>query len=155
MSRRQHKEEGDGESTLSSRLWGLHLVEVGEPTAFDSAFATMTRVQDEALLVLGDPFFVPYRQRIADLAAQHHLPSICWNRRYTEAGCLMSYGPSGRGSAQQVATYVDKILHGARPADLPVEQPMQFEFVINLRTAQTLGLTLPPFVLFQADEVIK
>jgi putative ABC transport system substrate-binding protein len=133
----------------------LHLVEVREPTAFDRAFAAMTRVQDEALLVLGDPFFSPYRQRIADLAAQHHLPSICRSRAFVEAGCLMSYGADELERARQVAAYVDKILHGAKPADLPVEQAMRFEFVINLKTAQTLGLTLPPVVLFQADEIIR
>jgi putative ABC transport system substrate-binding protein len=143
------------ERTAQALGMGLHLVEVREPTAFDLAFAAMTRVQDEALLVLGDPFFFPYRQRIANLAAQHHLPSICRGRAYIEAGCLMSYGPSERELARQVAAYVDKILHGAKPADLPVEQLMRFEFVINLKTAQTLGLTLPPLVLFQADEIIR
>ena len=132
---------------------GLHLVEVREPTAFDSAFATMTRMQAEALLVLGDPFL--YRQRIADLAAQHQLPSICRRRAFVEAGCLMSYAPSERDQGRQVAAYVDKILRGAWPGDLPVEQSMRFEFVINLKTAQALGLTLPPMVLFQVDEIIR
>jgi putative ABC transport system substrate-binding protein len=143
------------ERTAQALGVGLHLVEVREPTAFDRAFAAMTRVQDEALLVLGDPFFFPYRQRIADLAAQHHLPSICRRRAFVEAGCLMSYGADERESARQVAAYVDKILHGTKPANLPVEQEMGFKFVINLKTAQTLGLTLPPLVLFQADEIIR
>ena len=134
----------------------LHLFEVREPTAFDSAFAAMTTAHVHALHVLGDPSFAPHHAQIVALAAQHHLPSICsGGRSFAEAGCLMSYSPSGRGRGQQIAIYVDKILHGARPADLPVEQAMHFEFVINLKTAQALGLTLAPVVLFQADEVIR
>jgi putative ABC transport system substrate-binding protein len=133
----------------------LHLFEVPEPTAFDSAFAAMTSAQVQALFVFGDPSYVRHSRRIADLAVQQHLPSVCAERAYAEAGCLMSYGASGRGRGQQIAAYVDKILHGASPADLPVEQAMRFEFVINLKTAQALGLTLAPVVLFQADEVIR
>jgi putative tryptophan/tyrosine transport system substrate-binding protein len=133
----------------------LQLFEVRESTAFDSAFAAITRAQANALLVLGDPFFFPYRQRIADLATQQYLPSICGGRRYAEAGCLMSYGSNQRDRGPQIATYVDKILKGAKPGDLPVEQPMKFEFVINLKTAEALGLTIPPILLFQADEVIR
>jgi putative ABC transport system substrate-binding protein len=133
----------------------LHLFEVHEPTTFDSAFAAMTRAQAQAVFVFGDLYFGPYRRRIADLAAQQHLPSICAGRAWVEAGCLMSYGASGQRRGQQIAAYVDKILHGARPADLPIEQPTRFEFVINLKTAQALELTLPPVVLFQADEVIR
>jgi putative ABC transport system substrate-binding protein len=133
----------------------LHRFEVPDSTAFESAFAAMKQAQAQALLVLGDPFFLPYRQQIADLAAQQHLPSICTAREYAEAGCLMGYSTSRRGRGQQIATYVDKILRGASPADLPVEQPMKFELVINLKTAQALGITLPPLVLFQADEVIQ
>jgi ABC transporter substrate binding protein len=98
---------------------------------------------------------VPYRAQIAALAAQHRLPSICGGRRYAEAGCLMSYGPSQWGRGPQIATYVDKILKGAKPTDLPVEQPTTFEFVINLKTAQALGLTISPSVLFQATDVIR
>jgi putative tryptophan/tyrosine transport system substrate-binding protein len=133
----------------------LPLFEVHEPTAFDSAFAAMTRAQAQAVFVLGDPYFGPHRRRIADLAAQQHLPAICAGRAWVEAGCLMGYAANEQGRAQQVAAYVDKILHGAKPADLPIEQPTQFEFVINLKTAQALGLTMPPPLLFQADEVIR
>ena len=133
----------------------LHLFEVPEPPAFESAFAAMTSAQVQALFVFGDVTYDRHSRRIADLAAQRHLPSMCADRAYVEAGCLMSYGPSGRGRGQQIAAYVDKILHGASPADLPVEQAMRFEFIINFKTAQTLGLTLPPAVLFQADEVIR
>jgi putative ABC transport system substrate-binding protein len=134
----------------------LHRFEVPEPTAFESAFASMRSAQVQALFVFGDPTHSPaYRQRIGDLAAQQHLPAVCAGRAYVEAGCFMSYGPSGRGRGQQIAAYVDKILRGARPADLPVEQAMHFEFVINLKTAQALGLTVPPVLLYQADEVIR
>jgi putative ABC transport system substrate-binding protein len=131
------------------------LFDVREPTALDNAFAAITSAQMHALFVLGGGFSASSRAQIAALAAQHHLPSICWSRQDAETGCLMSYGPSNAAQGQLIASYVDRILHGARPADLPVEQPMRFEFVINLKTAQALGLTLPPMVLFQADEVIR
>jgi putative ABC transport system substrate-binding protein len=133
----------------------LHLFEVREPVAFDDAFATMTRAQLQALLVLSDPFFEPYRQRIADLALQHHLPSICDGRPFAVAGCLMTYNGIVPDHGQRIAAYVDKILRGAKPAELPVEQPMQFRLVLNLKTAQALDLTIPSIILFQADEVIK
>jgi putative tryptophan/tyrosine transport system substrate-binding protein len=133
----------------------LHRVEAREPTAFDSAFAAMTSAQAQALFVLGGASVNAYRQRIVDLAAQQQLPVSCPSRRWVEAGCLMSYGPNVRDIGPQIAAYVDKILRGASPADLPVEQPMRFEFVVNLKTAQTLGLTLPAMVLFQADEIIR
>jgi putative ABC transport system substrate-binding protein len=143
-----------GEVTRSLAI-ELHLFEVREPTAFDDAFAAMTRAQIQALFVLGDPFFDPYRQRIADLALQHHLPSNCEGRRLVEAGCLMSYDIIMPDREQRIAAYVDKILHGAKPGDLPVEQPTKFELVINLKTAKALDLTIPPILLFQADKVIQ
>jgi putative ABC transport system substrate-binding protein len=133
----------------------LHVFQVREPSAFDSAFAAMTTAHAHALLVFGDSFFAAHLAQIAALAAQHHLPSICEARSYVEAGCLMSYGFSTADLGQRSAAYVDKILRGAKPADLPVEQPMRFELVINLKTAQALGLTLPSVVLFQADKVIQ
>ena len=133
----------------------LALFEVREPTAFDSAFTAMTQAQADALMVLGDPFFTPYLARIAALAIQHRLPSIGPWRRDAEAGYLMSYGTSVPDHGQRIAAYVDKILKGATPADLPVEQPMKFELVINLKTAQALGLPIPPTILFQANEVIR
>jgi len=133
----------------------LHFFQVREPTAFDSAFAAMTTAHVQALFVLADPFFVSYYQQITDRAAQQQLPSVCGARSYVEAGCLMSYGNNPQERPQRIAVYVDKILRGAKPADLPVEQLMRFEFVINLKTAQTLGLTMPPLLLYQADEVIR
>ena len=143
------------EATARSLGMELRLFEVREPTAFDSAFAAMTHAQADALLVLGDPFFIPYGAQIAALAVQHRLPSICTRRELVEAGVLMVYRANIPDQGQRVAAYVDKILEGATPAELPVEQPTKFELVINLKTAQALGLTLSPMFLFRADEVIK
>jgi len=97
----------------------------------------------------------PNRTRLAALAIQHRRPSVCPARQYVEAGYLISYGASVPDRGQRIASYVDRILKGAKPADLPVEQPTKFELVINLQTAQALGLTLSPAFLFRADEVIK
>jgi putative ABC transport system substrate-binding protein len=99
--------------------------------------------------------FSQHRSRLAELAATSHLPAIYRIREHVEAGGLMSYGPSLPDMWRRAATYVDKILKGAKPADLPVEQPMKFELVINLKTAEALGLTMPPSVLFQATEVLR
>jgi putative tryptophan/tyrosine transport system substrate-binding protein len=133
----------------------LHLVEARGPEAFDSAFAAMTRAHVGALLVFGDRVFLEHRSRLAELAAMSRLPTMHNVRPYVEAGGLMSYGPNPLDISRRAATYVDKILKGAKPADLPVEQPTTFELVINLKTAQTLGLTIPPALLFQADEIIR
>jgi putative tryptophan/tyrosine transport system substrate-binding protein len=133
----------------------LHLLEARGPEAFDSVFAAMTSAPAGALLVLGDPMFRQYRSRLAALAATNHLPTMHNGREYVEAGGLLCYGPSHADMYRRAATYVDKILKGAKPADLPIEQPMTFELVINLKTAQALGLTIPPTLLFQATEVLK
>jgi putative tryptophan/tyrosine transport system substrate-binding protein len=133
----------------------LHRVEASSPEAFDGAFAAMTQAHAGALLVLGDPVFAQHRSRLAELAAMSRLPAIYRIREHVEAGGLMSYGPSLLDTWRRAVTYVDKILKGAKPADLPVEQPTKFELVINLKTADALGLTIPPTVLFQADEVIR
>jgi putative tryptophan/tyrosine transport system substrate-binding protein len=143
------------EVTARSLGMELRLFDVRDPTAFDSAFAAMTEAQADALLQLGDPFFFPYRAKIAALAIQHRLPSLCTVRPYVEAGYLISYGASVPDRGQRIASYVDRILKGAKPADLPVEQPTKFNLVINLKTAQAPGLTLSPTFLFRADEVIK
>ena len=99
--------------------------------------------------------FSQHQQHIAALALQHKLPAIYWSQRFAEVGGLMAYGPSMPHLWQRAAAHVDKILKGAKPTDLPVEQPMAFAFVINLKTAQALGLTIPPTLLFQATEVIR
>jgi putative tryptophan/tyrosine transport system substrate-binding protein len=135
----------------------LHRVEARGPDAFDSAFAAMTRAHAGALLVLGDPMFVQHRRRLAELAATSRLPTMhqiqC--RAFAEAGGLLCYGASLLDSWRRAAAYVDKILKGVKPAELPVEQPMTFELVINLKTADALGLKIPPTLLFQADEIIR
>jgi putative ABC transport system substrate-binding protein len=133
----------------------LHLVEVRGPEAFDRAFAAMTSAHAGALLVSGDALFLQHRRQLAELAAMSRLPTMYNGREFVEAGGFLSYGPSRTDTRRRAATYVDKILKGAKPADLPVEQPMKFEFVINLKTAQALGLTIPPSLLFQATEVIR
>jgi putative tryptophan/tyrosine transport system substrate-binding protein len=133
----------------------LHRVEARAPDAFDGAFAAMTRAHAEALVVLGDTMFRLHGSRLAELAAEHRLPAMYQVRAFVEAGGLLYYGANLLDQVRRAATYVDKILKGAKPADLPVEQPMKFEFVINLKTAQALGLTIPPSLLFQATEVIR
>ena len=102
-----------------------------------------------------DPTYIAHRARLADLATRNRLPSMFTQRADVEAGGLMSYGPSFAAMYRRAAGYVDKILKGAKPADLPVEQPTTFELVINLKTAKALGLTIPPSVLARADEVIE
>jgi len=133
----------------------LHLLEARGPDAFDSAFAAMTSAHAGALLVLGDAMFLTHRRRLAELAATSRLPAIYADRRFVEAGGLMSYETNRPGQWRRAAYYVDKILKGTKPADLPVEQPMQFELVINLKTAQALGITMPPSLLLLANEVIQ
>jgi len=133
----------------------LQLLEAGGPNEFDSAFAAMARERVGALLVVADSMFVFHRTRLADLAARSRLPAVYGWREHVEAGGLMSYGPSLRDLFRRAATYVDKILRGTKPAELPVEQPTKFEVVVNLKTAKALGLTIPPSVLQRADQVIE
>jgi putative ABC transport system substrate-binding protein len=135
----------------------LQLVEARGPAQFDAAFAAMAKGGAEALLVVTDPtYLLPgAAARLADLAARSRLPSMHAQRPAVEAGGLMSYGPSIPALFRRGAVFVDRILKGARPADLPVEQPTRFELVINLKTARALGLTIPPAVLARADEIIQ
>ena len=122
---------------------------------FDVAFATMTRGHSDALLVTSDYLFFLHRRRLAELTATARLPAMFSAAEYVKDGCLMSYAPSFLFHHRRAAVYVDKILKGAKPADLPVEQPTKFELVINLKTAKALGLTIPPSLLGRADEVIQ
>jgi ABC-type uncharacterized transport system substrate-binding protein len=142
---------------VAARSVGVQLqhLEARGPSEFDSAFAAMARERAEALLVLLDPFFGFRRARLSELAAKSRLPAMYGSREYPEAGGLMSYGADFRHSYRRSATYVDKILKGAKPADLPIEQPTKFELVINLNTAKVLGLTIPPSLLLRADQVIE
>jgi putative ABC transport system substrate-binding protein len=133
----------------------LQLVEIGEPKELDGAFSQMTKARAGAILIRGGALLSDQRIRIAELAARSRLPAIHWDRLFAEAGGLMSYGPSSADMFRRAATYVDKILKGRTPADLPVEQPMKFEFIVNLITAKQIGLTFPPNVLVRANEVIR
>jgi putative ABC transport system substrate-binding protein len=133
----------------------LHVVEVQRPEAFERAFATAVKEGAGALLILPAVLFAYNQRRLAALAVQNRLPAIFWQRPFAEAGGLMAYGPRLPDLWRRVAALVDRVLKGAKPADLPVEQPTRFELVINLKTAQALGMTIPPMVLFQADEVIR
>jgi putative ABC transport system substrate-binding protein len=133
----------------------LHLQAVSKAEELDTAFAAVRQARAEALVVPPDGVFNLHRATIAAFAAQHRLPAIYPNRLYLDAGGLMAYGPSYPDQWRRAALYVDKILKGAKPADLPVEQPTKFELVINLTTAEALGLTIPSTVLFQADAVLR
>jgi putative ABC transport system substrate-binding protein len=128
---------------------------VQDPSQLEHAFTAMAAARAQALIVLTDPLTVRYRDQIVALAATHRLPAVYGFREFVEAGGLLAYGASLPAMCRRAATYVDKILKGAKPADLPVEQPATFELVINLRTAEALGLTIPPALLFQADGVIR
>ena len=145
------------EVNVAARSLGvqLQLLEARGPNEFDGAFAAMAKERVGALLVLSDAMLNSHRTRLADLAARSRLPAAYGVRESVEAGGLMSYGPSFLDLYRRAATYVDKILKGAKPADLPVEQPTKFELVINLKTAKALGLTIPQSVLLRADEVIQ
>ena len=133
----------------------LQHIDAGGPEAFDAAFATIATSGAEALLIQNNAVFSVHRQRLLDVARAHRLPTVCNGRLYAEAGCLLTYSPNARELYRRAAVFVDKILKGAKPGDLPVERPDKFELVINLKTAHALGLTLPPTLLFQADEVIR
>jgi len=134
----------------------LHHIEVRSPDDFETAFSKIAKtVRATALFLQAVNLFLDSRKRIADLAAKHQLPAISDAREATEAGILMSYGADRTDLGRRAATYVDKILKGAKAGDLPVEQPTKFELVINLKTAKALGLTIPPALLGRADEVIE
>jgi putative ABC transport system substrate-binding protein len=141
----------------AARVLGLqvHALEVRGLDDFAGAFAAARTGRAEGLIILAGPGLAEHRVRLVELAAQSHLPTMYWRREFVAAGGLMSYAASQRAMARRAAAYVDRILKGAKPADLPVEQPTQFELVINLKTAQALGLTIPPTLLFLADEVIR
>ena len=141
----------------AAQVLGLHLqvVEAHDPARLEPAFAAMARERAAALLVLTDVMFINQRRRIVELAARGRLPAVYPEREFVGAGGLMFYGASLVDMYARAAVHVDKILKGAKPADLPVEQPTKLELVINLKTAKTLGLTIPPSVLARADEVVQ
>ena len=133
----------------------LQILHVQQPADLEMAFAAMTRDRAGGLVLVGAPFFDAHRATILRLAAQHRLPAISTTRSFAEQGGLMAYQEYTLDTERRVAVFVDKILKGAKPADLPVEQPTKFELIINLKTAKALGLTIPPSVLARADEVVQ
>jgi putative ABC transport system substrate-binding protein len=141
------------ETEQRAQALGIPLTAHGVDRAddFDRALSAIVADRGGAVLIATSPLFFGHRRQLADLALKHRLPTIFAFREYAEAGGLMAYGPSYTGLFQRAADYVDKILKGARPADLPVEQPTKFELVINLKTAKALGLTIPPSLLARAD----
>jgi putative ABC transport system substrate-binding protein len=151
------RELADTQSAAETLGLQIQSLPVRAADDFVGAFESATRAPAHALMVLEDGLVHPRPQltRLAELAAQSRLPSIYPDKSFAEVGGLMAYGPNRDASVRRAATYVDKILKGAKPADLPIERPMRFDFVINLRTAQALGLTIPQHVLYQATEVIQ
>ena len=145
------------ETELAANSLGLqlHYVGVEDPKDLDTAFRNAVSWRAHAIIVLQSPVFGPRRKALAELAVKNRLPVIYPHSDYMGAGGLMSYGPSTNDLFRRAATYVDKILKGAKPADLPVEQPTKFELVINLKTAKALGLTIPPTLLQRADQIIE
>ena len=141
---------------VTARKLGLHLI-VAEtlPNDYSSAFASITRADVQAILVGGTAINFANRHLIVDFAARSHVPAIYHTRQFVDAGGLISYGVDFSDVFRRAAGYVDRILKGAKPSDLPVEQPTKFELVINLKTAKALGLTVPPSLLLRADEVIE
>jgi putative tryptophan/tyrosine transport system substrate-binding protein len=145
------------QAEASARALGLQLrrVEVRGPDEFDRAFSTIIRERPQALFVFPSTMLFLERRRLVELATKHRVPLLGNAREFAVLGGLMAYGASITESARRSATFVDKILKGARPGDLPVEQPTKFELVINLKTAKALGLTIPKTLLLQADQVIE
>jgi ABC-type uncharacterized transport system substrate-binding protein len=134
---------------------GLHLVGVRTSDEFGAAFATMRHAHVQALYLIPDGLFFDRRMMLIELASKARLPTIYWERDFTEEGGFISYGPSASDLTRRAAGYVDKILKGTKPGDLPIEQPNKFELVVNLKTAKALGITIPESILLRADEVIR
>ena len=145
------------EADVAARALGVRLqvVEARGAEDFDRAFSDMTRARADAVTVQSTDIFFIERRRLVELAAKHRLPTMYLAREFVDAGGLMSYAPNVADLSRRAATYVDNILKGTKPGDLPVEQPTKFELVINLKTAKTLGLTISPSLLARADRVIE
>ena len=143
------------EEAARSLALQLHALEVRSPNDFDSAFERAKKAGAGGLVIVPSPVFNAHRTRLVELAAKSRLPAMYFRREFVDAGGLMAYGPSFNDLYRRAATYVDKLLKGAKPAELPVEQPTKFELIINLKAAKQIGLTIPPNVLARADKVIK
>jgi putative ABC transport system substrate-binding protein len=145
------------ETVLAAGSFEIYLryLDVLDPKDLENVFRAAVKGRADAVLLLGNPILNTHRKQIVDLAVKHRLPATYGRPEYIEAGGLMYYGTNYNDLFRRAATYVDKILKGAKPADLPVEQPQKFEFIINLKAAKQIGLTIPPNVLARADKVIK
>jgi len=149
------KEVKETEIVAQAMKVKLQSLPVQSSDEFQNAFAAMRKERAGALIIIQGSFLGNHRKQLFELAAKNRLPSICDAPHWTEDGCLMSYGPNRSDLSRRAASYVDKILKGRKPADLPIEQPMKFEFIVNLKTAKQIGLTVPPNVLVRADRVIR
>jgi len=144
------------ETEAAARSLGLtgHVLPVRRASDFENAFASAKRARAQAVMQVSSPLFAAHRQVLVDLASRNQLPVACETREFVVLGCLLAYGPSFDDMFRRAATYVDRVLKGAKPGDLPIEQPTRFELVVNMKTAKALGLTIPPAVLLRADEMI-
>jgi len=145
------------ETTEAAKVLSLHLhpLEIKSADDIDLAFRAMTKARDQAIIIILSPLVTLNSKRIVELALKHRLPGIYPTGQFVEEGGLMSYGPSIADLYRRAATYVDKILKGTKPSELPIEQPMKFDFIVNLKAAKQIGLTVPPNVLVRADRVIR
>ena len=145
------------ETWIAAQVMGLKMLSLGVRNVeeIENALAAIVRERPNALFVLADRLFLHHRKRIMEFAVQHHLPGVHAYRELVEVGGLMSYGPSYADMHRRAATFVDKILKGEKPANLPVERPVKFELIVNVKAAKALGLTLPPSVILRADEIIE
>jgi len=141
-------------SSAQTRHLKLQIIEVRDPESLDKAFEQARR-QARAVLLSADPMFMTQRERVTALAAKHRLPTVYGLRDFVDAGGLMAYSPDFAVMFRRGADYVDKILKGAKPGDLPIEQPTQYQLIVNLKTAKALGITIPESILLRADEVIR
>jgi putative tryptophan/tyrosine transport system substrate-binding protein len=135
--------------------WNWFVVEASKPDQFETAFEAARKGSADGILVLGDPLIFIHSGKVVGVAARYQLPAMYLNQRNVQDGGLMSYGPNTADFWRHAGTYVDKILKGERPRDLPVQQPTRFYLLVNLKTAAALGITIPPSILAQADEMIE